>query len=145
MQYIRTECYNFRRMEISGQNPSEHEPQESGREMVQRVLGEILTGLEFHETELIGELHDIVGEAIADDDPLTALTAYARYQEVGDEVVAQAADSNQAQLALNIACARLHAVRGERDRCIDAIADCVRHANLLGRTDIADTLGYFLT
>jgi hypothetical protein len=130
---------------MESQQPHEQEPQESGREMVQRVLGEILQTLDFEETELMEELRAVAAQAIADEDPFTALTAYDRYQEIGGEVVAQAADRHKAQLALNIACARLLAVRGEQDRCIDAIGDCVRHAKILGQTGIADELGYFLT
>lgn len=113
--------------------------------MVQRVLGEVLTDLEFKETDLMQEMRAMTAEAIENDDPFTALTTYDRYQELGGEVVAQAPDRNQAQLALNIACARLLAIRGERDRCIDAIADCIAHATILGRTDVVEELEYFLT
>lgn len=123
---------------------NEHEPQEeSGREMAQRVLGEHLHNLHFTETDLMAELRAVINEAIADDEPFVALNAYARYQELGEEA-AEASGDPLARLALNIACAQLLAVRGERDRCITAIEDCIMHANALGQTDLAHQLDDFL-
>jgi hypothetical protein len=116
-----------------------HTPERAERGPSQ-ALGEVLRELAFEETQAMAELHGVITDAMRDGDPATALAAYARYQELGQEAADAADDRGRANLALNIATARLLAERGETERFGDALRDCADDAYGQGFVEVTDAL-----
>lgn len=107
----------------------QHEPD---RNEVIFVLERALQHLEFEETDTMRGLREVIVESMNQDDGATALLAYSRYQELGQEAVERALNPIQANLALNIACAQLLAERNQRDRCMEALVECIEEADQNG-------------
>lgn len=103
-------------------------PEETGRQEIIQALEETLRQLDFEETPLMAELRGVTTDAMREGDPTTALTAYARYQEAGQELVGAHPESPYANLGLSISLASLLARRDEAERCLEAIKDCADDA-----------------
>jgi hypothetical protein len=99
-----------------------------------------LEKLGYEETPPLQELHTAITDAVRQGDSVTALAAYARYQELAQEFLDTWEDQERGRLAYNVVVAQLLAERREWARCREALGDCVADADGLDYTIIADQL-----